>query len=838
MAKSKKSNQSKTSNENGLSGFSISKIVPVKYQLIFMMLMILIVFIIFLNPLFFGGKTFFSGDIVSTESMKTYLEKDREGFTLWNPYVFLGMPAYALSVGYKWFNLVWVALETIKQALMIPFSNDYIKWSFYLIAIAYTMFFFFYSRTKDKLISLFVGIATGLSTGLVVFLYIGHVTKLTSLALYPLIFLMLFNFQKKIRLMDFFLLIIVLNLFVLGWHVQIIFYTLFAIAIYYIFYFFYALSKRDLSLRNQTVKSAAVFIFAMIFAIGIQIDNLTQVYEYTPASTRGTKGILEEGIQTSKNSESDFYQYATNWSFSPGEVLTFILPSYYGFGKSVYQGPLSQNQPVEVNTYFGQMPFVDVAMYMGVIIFFLALFSIFVNWKDPLVKFLTILSVIALFISFGRTFPLLYDLMFYYFPFFDKFRVPSMILVLVQMSLPVLAGLGLLRIIQLKNNPDKKIESILKYSAIGFGVLFIIGFIFESSLKEWFIDRINETGQRGSQLKPIHDYMADMFIGDFKLAFFFSAAVFVAAFSYSKNIVSKDILITVVIVFTLIDLFRINHRGETYVDKQELDQMFSKPDYISAIESLNDKSVYRILNLKQDGSMGSVNHNSNFNAYFLKQDVYGYSGIKPRAYQDYMDVLGGPTNPTFWRMVNAKYLVFENPISFPGFELKYSAEKTYLYENTSVLPRVFFVKKVETLPAIEILNRVKNNSFDPQDVAFLTDEEINVDEPDSTTFVRIEKYEDETITIMAKSSGNNFLFLGDNYVPVGWKATIDGDETKIYKVNHGFRGIVVPQGEHKIEFTYLPDSFVMSKYISLSISSLAFIGLIIGIVINRKKNKL
>lgn len=235
--------------------------------------------------------------------------------------------------------------------------------------------------------------------------------------------------------------------------------------------------------------------------------------------------------------------------------------------------------------------------------------------------------------------------------------------------------------------------------------------------------------------------------------------------------------------------------------------------------------------------MGSVRQNSNFNAYFFKQDVYGYSGIKPRAYQDYMDVLGGPTNPTFWRMVNAKYIVLDNAVNFEEFELKYAAEKTFLYENKSVLPRAFFVDKVESLPALQILNAVKNNSFDPQIVAFLSEDTLIVDMPDSTALADIVSYDDERIVIKAKASGNNFLFLGDNYVPVGWKATIDGEETKIFKVNHGFRGIVVPEGEHTIEFIYLPDSWVISKYVSLIISSLTFIGLFIGVVIIRKSKR-
>lgn len=837
MAKAKKVSTLKKTEQNFFSKFSLNTVIPQKYHLPVFLSVMLIVFLVFLNPLYFGGKTFMSGDIVTIRSMEPYLEKEREGYTLWNPYVFLGMPAYTLRTGDKDFNLIWLAHETIKSLFILPFNDKYVQWSFYLIALAYSMFFFFYNRTRDKLTSLFVGLAAGLSTGLVVFLYIGHVTKLTSLAFYPLIFLMLYNFQKKIRVVDFFLLVIVLYLFVKGWHVQIIFYTLFAVGIYFIFYFINSIRKKDFQLRNQIAKSAFVFAFSTIFAVAIQSDSLTQVYEYAPASTRGTKGILEAEAPASAKSESDFYQYATNWSFSPGEIMTFIIPSYYGFGKSIYQGPLSQNQPVEVNTYFGQMPFVDVAQYMGVLIFFLALFSIFVNWRDPLVKYLTILSVIALLISFGRTFPFVYDLMFHYFPFFDKFRVPSMILILVQMSFPILAGLGILRIIQLKDNPDKKVESILKYAAIGFGVLFVFGFLLETSIKEWFIARVTESGQKGTQLQPIQGYMADMFIGDYKLAFFFSAAAFGLAFAFTKNLLSKDILIVAIILFTLIDLFRINHRGETYIDSVELEKMFSKPDYISAIESLNDTSVYRILNLKQDGSMGSVRQNSNFNAYFLKQDVYGYSGIKPRAYQDYMDVLGGPTNPTFWRMVNTKYIVVDNPINFDEFELKYSGEKTYVYENTSALPRAYFVDRVESLTGIEILNAVKNNAFDPKEVAFLSEDTLTVDIPDSTAIVNIERYEDERIVLKAKASGNNFLFLGDNYVPVGWKATIDGNETKIFKVNHGFRGIVVPEGEHTIEFTYLPKSFVISKNLSLALSSLAFIGLFVGIFISRKKHK-
>lgn len=827
----------KKSNQSFLSEFSLDKIIPAKFQTIALLVVILLVFLLFFSPLYFGGKTFQSGDIITSESMKPYVENDTEGFTLWNPYIFTGMPAYALSVGYKWFNLVYVVTNTVRSVFTAPFAIEYAKWTFYLLALAYTMFFFMLNRTNNRLISLFTSLAASFSTGIVVFLYIGHVTKLTSIFVFPIILLLLLNFQKKIKFLDVMLLIFFMPVMFLGWHVQIIFYIFFAVLIYFIYFFIRSLRIKDKFLTKQLIKSAGIFIAAVFIGLAIQSDNFTQIWEYTPYSTRGTESILDKESTPTAKTETDFYEYATNWSFSPGEVLTWIVPSYYGFGKSVYSGPLSQNQPVEVNTYFGQMPFVDVAQYMGVIIFFLAVFSMFVNWKDPFVRYLTILSLIALLISFGRTFPLLYDLMFHYFPFFDKFRVPSMILVLVQLSFPILAGLGVWKVIQLKTESNAKFNNIIRNTFFVLGGILILTFLLATPIKEWFIDRIVNAGQKASQLQPLHDFMADMFISDARLSFFFATAVFGLLFAYSKSFLGKDLMIIAIVVLSLIDLFRINHRGETYTEYTDIQQIFQKPEYVSAIESFNDKSVYRILNLKQEG-LGTVRQNSNFNAYFLLQDLYGYSGIKPRAYQDFMDVLGSPANPTLWRLANVKYLVLDNLVNTEGFNLRYSGNNTFVYENMNALPRAYFVDSVATATEIEILTNVKNNSFDPKKLAYIENENISVDNPDSTASVVIEKYDDENIILNVKASGNNFLFLGDTYYPNGWSAKIDGIETTIYRSNHNFRGIIVPQGNHKIEFEYLPQSFVITKYVSLVLSSLVLLGLLVAIGLNFRKTKI
>ena len=848
MSKTKKQiRQTGQKPESGFMKFKFDKIIPKKYHTPASLIILVLLFLIFFAPLYFGGKTFDSADIITSKSMTNYVDKHGPGYTLWNPFIFCGMPAYAISVGYKWFNLIYVGITSLRTALTGFFANDYTKWTFYLVLLAFTSFFFIKQITGNNLISLFAGIATSFSTGIIVFLYIGHVTKLTALCMYPLIYLILFRFQKKIKLLDVAILVVALQLMVQGWHVQIIFYTILSIGLYFVYYLIRSIIKKEKELSKQLYKSIGIFILAAGLALLIQIDNFTQIWSYTPYSTRGTKSITELQSPEKKQSESDFYEYATNWSFSPGEVLTFVIPSYYGFGNSTYNGPLTNNQDYKVNTYFGQMMFADVAVgYMGVIVLFLALFAVFTCWKNPLVQFLTILVVLAILISFGRTFSPVFDLMFYYFPFFDKFRIPSMILVLVQLSMPVLAAIGIQKIASLKSEKDVRAEKIIKYAAYIFTGLFLIALIFNSALTDMFITRIIESGKNSGNLKVLNQYVAQMFLSDTLIAFALSALTFWTVYGYINSKLSKDLLLVGIILLTVFDLWRIDKRGAEFTEYKNIESIFAEPGYISIIKKQNDKSPFRILNLEQGKIPGSFNNDLNYNAYFLVQDFYGYSGIKPRAYQDIMDILGTPVNPTIWKMLNVKYIIIDRAINFPGLSFVDSTLHNVVYKTEDVLPRAYFVDKVEVKPMLEVLNAIKNNSFNPKEVAFVEEGKLQIDKPDSTASVNITSYKDEYISIDANASGNNFLFLGDTYFPGssflsiplgGWKAYIDGNSTKIYRVNHGFRGIIVSKGRHKVEFIYAPKSFYVSEYIALSLSSLVIIGLVLGILLELKNKK-
>ncbi len=844
MPKNKKAVKNKKTEESIFNRFNINNIVPEKYQTIALFGIILLIFLIYFSPMYFGGKTFQSPDIVTSHSLENVVHAPRDGYTLWYPYIFGGMPAYALAVDYKWFNLIYVGIRAVRDTFSAPFSAEYVMWSFYLILLTFNSFLLISFLTKNRLLGFFGGLATSFSTGIVLFLFIGHVTKLASLAFIPLLFLLLLKFQKKISLRNFAILIIVAHLLIQSWHVQIIFYALFASAIYFVFYFISAISKKNAFARNQILKSAGTFAAALLIALLIQADNFTQIYNWNPYSTRGTESILDK--TTGKNpqkSESDFYQYATNWSFSPEEISTFVIPSYYGFGKIKYKGQETRGQEIGLNTYFGQMPFVDVAMYMGILIFFLGLFAMFTMWENSFVKYLTILILISLLISFGRTFPPVYNLMFYYFPFFDKFRVPSMILILVQISFPILAAFGLKRIIDLKNDSNEKLKKFLLYSAYTFTALLIISVVLPGIFESSFTSRFVSSQKGGQMVSYYNKYGFD--ISQVVTSLFHSDLVTVLALlsvaswliiGYLKSMLSRDLLIILLAGFTLFDLFKVDNRAATYNNQTDMKSLFTTPDYISFIKARKDKEPFRILNIKQDGSLGSFNSNSNFNAHFLMNDFYGYSAIKPRAYQDYIDIVG-PVNPTLWNLANVKYIIADKAVPMPNLTLLKQTKSTFIYENQTVLPRLFLVNKVEQKNTIDILNAVKANSFNPKNIAYLEGDKVKSDSPDSTASITNINYRETKITADVHASGNNFLVMSDTYYPNGWKAYVDGNETEIYRTDHAFRGIIVPKGEHKIAFIFAPVSFTVSKYLSLTLSSGAIILLIFGIWRERKNNE-
>jgi hypothetical protein len=196
-------------------------------------------------------------------------------------------------------------------------------------------------------------------------------------------------------------------------HVQIAYYTYLLIGLLFIFEAVHALRTGE---RRTVLVNFGMLAAACIAAIGIAAVLIIPVREYAAFSIRG--GGAQGGLD---------YGYATGWSLHPKEMLTFVFPWAFGFGKA---------------TYWGSMPFTDYPNYLGavtVVFCIIALFLVRERWK----WFLVVTACAATLISYGRFFPVLYKPMFELLPFFNKFRVPVMVLITQQLALVVLMGMGI-----------------------------------------------------------------------------------------------------------------------------------------------------------------------------------------------------------------------------------------------------------------------------------------------------------------------------------------------------------------------------------------------------------
>jgi hypothetical protein len=822
-------------------GFSFSNLVPEKFRSPLLLLLLLILIFVFFSPILFGGKTTDSYDFSQSKSLRSFALKDRDGVSLWNPHIFCGLPAVGTSMSIRWYDLSIKIYSMCNSFYMMFFKEYNALYTMFFLMMAFTMFFFMRSLGANRGVSFLVSASTIFSTGLTVLFYIGHTTKLMNLAVFPFLLMMLFKFQKEIKWLDVLLFIVGIHLLVFGAHVQIVFYFGLTALIYFLFFFTHAIIKKDSRLTKQLLKSIGISAFAGIVALLMSFDTYAQLYTYKPYSTRGTKSTTENTSTTPAYGPGS-YEYNTSYSFSPEELITFVVPSYFGFGRSNYKGELSQGQEYEINTYFGQMTSVDTAMYMGVVVLALALFALFTRWREPRIQFFGLLVVFYILISFGRTFPLIFNLMYYYFPFFDNFRVPSMILHILQLVFPILAGFGVMKLISLRDEKQVGIEKGLKYTAIGFAVLFLITLIAGDGIGSWFTNRVTQYAvglgqtQQAQMFSALAGYISDMFKGDLQIAMALLALTFGAGYAYVSSKINKDLLIVGLVVFSLVDLFRISLRGASYTDANEVNNQFNQPEYVSVIKGQNDKTPFRMLNLKQDGSKGSIQANGNFNVYFLLEDFYGYSAVKPRSYQDILDYLSTPANFTLWRMLGVKYIVTDHPFNPPGFTQIAASNNTIVTRYDKALPRVYFVDSVMQNNPIDILSKIKNDAFDPKHIAFVDKLDFKVNQGDSTSTCSITKYKDELVAADVNAKGDKFLFFGTTYLP-GWQAFVDGKETAVHKTNFGFQGIVVPQGNHKVEFIYEPKGFVLGKYISLILNILLLGSIAAVIVFKRMKGK-
>jgi hypothetical protein len=364
-------------------------------------------------------------------------------FPLWLPYIFSGLPSYGalLTTGDRWWDFIMVAFYGITNGFGALFQSDAARVGSYYILYGIGLFLLMRMKQHDRFTAFFTAFAGVFSTFVIVWVMIGHNTKPMALMTFPYILMCLEKLRERFSLLYTAMLFVVVHILVESTHVQMSFYAACCFGLYFVFEIISRLVKKEAI--TGVLRGAGILAVAGGLAFAMASDRYLSVMEYTPYSTRGTAPI-EKAVGQKQDAAGGFdYEYATNWSFSPEEMMTFFVPNYFGFGK------IKIGEEVQ-STYWGQMPFTDAANYMGIGVLLLACYGAWKFRRDTFVQFLVAMAFFALILSFGKNMPLLYNLFFNVVPSFNKFRAPSMALALTQFAVPILAGFGITALLALR----------------------------------------------------------------------------------------------------------------------------------------------------------------------------------------------------------------------------------------------------------------------------------------------------------------------------------------------------------------------------------------------------
>lgn len=853
----------------------IDSIIPPKVRKPLAIILIALSLLVFFGKVLSSEKTFNAGDNIASESILPYLHAAQavgQSVPQWIPNIFCGMPSYAslLSTGDRTYDILYHTFNIIRNgAKAIGGGSDGMFMLFHYFIFGLGMYLFLrLTRKTSHLVSLFGAIAAMFSTWILTYSMIGHNTKVFSVMCFPYILLCL----EKLRAGNLKWYTVVLWATLLGiaihflleaTHVQMAFYQMLAVAIYFIVWLVSDLIKKVNVMPVLRVGLITVLMAGLAFAMSA--DRYMATLSYDPYSIRGASPLVErqkEGDATNKLSDVNKkagldWEYATSYSFSPGEMMTFVIPGWYGFGKVQYKGEETQGQETTLPTYWGQMVGTDAANYMGIIVFFLGIIGIVALWKkDHLVAPLAITSIFGLLLSFGGTLPLLYRPMFEFFPVFNKFRAPMMALIMMQLSFPILAALALEKILTTSSTAENKrfYERLRKYVlyalyvSIGLLVIFGLGFgIFEGGLRSG----IAESGKGLFKQYPFIETVAlSLAHTDAIVCALIAVAGFALLTFYMKGKkISPSIVVIGILLLTFIDLWRVGARPFEVTTKSEQQQAFREHDYVNFIKQ--DKSLYRILDMNEP--------TSNVPASWMTQTIAGYHAAKIRRFQDVVDVTGNGGgnvifNPFMWSMLNTKYIIANGAVDTvpgrltPAFISKEQAQgrdgkpqQTIVWQNNQVLPRAFFVNRYEIKQPLPMLEAMHDGKFDPRDVVFFEEQPKDIGTLGSTPIdssenISVIKYENERVEMKTKASADRLVFFSDSWYP-SWHLTIDGKPATFYRADHAFRAFKVPAGDHTILWEYHDEAYETGRSISLGANIIALIGLVVGIGMTFKKKE-
>ncbi len=472
---------------------------------------------------------------------------------------------------------------------------------------------------------------------------------------------------------------------------------------------------------------------------------------------------LQFVLQSARNVDQDWHR--AGWFIPIQNIVQFIGPNFFG-------NPATGN-------YWGLWNYGEFVGYVGIAPL---LFAILALWKK-------VSGYLFWFVLLAFVFLFAYDNPISHIPFqlslpFIASTQPTRLIFLADLALSILAAKGLENFMREKKNI---LQPFILFSILFLGI-FLYGFI-------------------GVKLQVIS-------AENFRIAFKNLIVPFILFFAITSVLIVKkcikkihsNIFVIFIIFLTVFDLLYFAQKYTVFSNKE---YFYPKTKIINYLTS--QKDIFRVMTTDR-----SILH-PNISTFYRIQSVDGYDPLYLQRFGEFMTAvdrdlpdISGPfgfnrivhkdyKESSFYNLLGVKYILSLTDITEKNLRKVYQEGETRVYENVNVFPRVFFVGSVKKASskneAITMLFEHKSDLYKTAIVenTHLQDTNFSIGE------VTILKYSENKIVIKTKNNGEGFLVLTDAYYP-SWSVSIDGKKQTIVLTDFTFRGVVVPKGDHKVEF--------------------------------------
>lgn len=774
----------------------------------------LVLTLVYFSPML-SGKMIQQQDIMQWTGMSKEIVDFRAKHhtePLWTNSMFCGMPAFQVSCLYP-ANLVAYINSAITLWLPSPAAYIFLAlFAFYLLMI---------SLGFDFRLAIAGAISFAFASYNFVIIEVGHNSKAHAIALIPLVIAGVLMAYNKKYLLGCAITSMALGLELYANHLQITYYLLITILLLAIAKLAEAVIKKTIP---DFIKGSVWLLPAVVLGILPNISNLWVTYDYGKDSTRGQSELTEK-----KSSSGLDRDYAFSYSYGVSETFTLLIPRFHG-GASVeelseesatYKALMQNGVPQQqakgfisaAPTYFGDMISTAGPPYAGAITCFFFILGIFIV-KGAEKWWLIAATLLSFFLSWGENWKDLNYFFFDHFPGYNKFRAVSMILIIAQFTMPLLA---LLAASQLFKEQKKGTSAIAVFKKPLLYSFYIVGgfCLLLTIIPSLFTDFVSKTDEQLKQydwlLSALRQDRVSLLRMDAFRSFFFIAAAFTLVWFFLKGKLKNHIVYISLAVLMLIDLWTVAKRylnDDSFIPKSRAEKPFTPSPANQQI--LADPDInYRVMNT-------AVSTFNDATTSYYHKSIGGYHGAKLKRYQELIENQIAKNNMHVLDMLNTKYFIVKDNDGQPLAQ-----------RNPGALGAAWFVNDYKIVSNADA-EMMSLDSLSPKDICVIDQRFQNQLVglkiiPDSSASIKNTLCESNYLKYETKCSTEQLAVLSEIYYNKGWNAYIDGNPVPHFRANYVLRAMRIPSGSHIVEFKFEPTIYATGEKISLAGSAILFL---------------